>query len=75
MLNNKIYNVVNKQQIIFKKKKKSNPEQTVTWSTNAVQIRLCIFGEVKVDDYIDSLDVNSSCEKICEGKDPIKKVS
>lgn len=38
----------------------------VTWSTNTVQVCLCIFGEVKVDDYIDSLDVNSSCEKICD---------
>lgn len=57
------------------KNNQSNPEQMVTWSTNAVQICLRISGEVKVDDYIDSLDVNSSCEKICERKDPIKKVS
>lgn len=36
-----------------------------TWSTNAMQVGLCIFGKVKVDDHIDSLNVYSSCEKIC----------
>lgn len=44
----------------------TKPLLCFTWSANAMQVRLCIFGKVKVDDYIDSLDVNSSREKICE---------
>lgn len=38
----------------------------VTWTANAMQVCLRIFGEVKVDDDIDGLDINSSCEKVCD---------
>jgi hypothetical protein len=36
-----------------------------TRSTNSVKVGLCMFREVKVDDHIHSLNVNTSCEQIC----------
>lgn len=42
-----------------------NSTGSFTWSSNTMQVRLSILREVKVDDYVDSLDVNSSSEEIC----------
>lgn len=35
-----------------------------TWSSNTMEVSLSILGEVKVDDYVDSLNVNTSGEQI-----------
>ena len=46
-------------EFIWKKKKKM---LILTWSTNAVQVGICTFGEVKIDDNIYCLDVDSPSE-------------
>ena len=37
-----------------------------TWSADSVKVGFSVLGEIKVDDYVDSLDVNTSCEQICQ---------
>lgn len=39
----------------------------LTRSSDTMKIRFSQFGEVKVDHNIHSLDIDSSCEKVCEG--------
>jgi hypothetical protein len=45
--------------------------------SDPVQIRFCVFGEIKVDDDIDGLDVDASSEEVCADEvaaDPLAKV-
>lgn len=42
------------------------PLHTLTRSSNTMKVRFSQFGEVKVDNNIHSLDIDSSCEKIWE---------
>lgn len=39
-------------------------KRQVTWSSNAVEVGLCIFGEVKINNHVYSLDVNSPSEEV-----------
>ena len=37
-----------------------------TWSADPVKVGFGVLGEIEVDDHVDSLDVNTSCEQICQ---------
>lgn len=37
-------------------------------AANAMQVRLCVLGEVKVDNDVDALDVNAAGEQVCGQK-------
>ena len=46
-----------------------------TWSANTMQVGLCTFGEVKINDYIYCLDVNSPSEQVCKKTCPSVNLS
>lgn len=46
-----------------------------TRSTDAVQVGFCVLGEVKVDNDIDSLNVNPACEEVRANQIPHRTVA
>lgn len=63
------FNVVEVETVVPVNQVNSQTQVAVTaGSTNAVQIRLCILGEIKVDDDINRLDINTSGEQVGANK-------